>query len=75
MSLGKPERNVYDPGSMLLIEGESAPLKHLQHSYVLRQDLRDQFADPGFAGNGDQMNTSRRVRLVFDLLAQELTNI
>ena len=53
--LAQPKSDVHDLGLALRAKRQSAFLEHFQHRHVVRQDLSDQFLEPGSPGNRDEM--------------------
>ena len=57
---GQLERDVHDPGLPARSHMEPAPLEHFEHRGIFWQDLRDEFFQPGSAGNRCEMAHERR---------------
>src|SRR5215831_18010423 len=55
VSLAQPKSDMHDLGLALHAKREPAVLEYFQHRHVIRQDLRDQFLEPGSPGNRGEM--------------------
>src|SRR5262249_40705121 len=56
----QPKSDVHDLRLALHAKRESAALEHFQHRHVIRQDLSDQFLEPGSPGNRGEMTHEGR---------------
>src|SRR5262245_33583836 len=67
--LAQPKSDMDDLGLALDAKRQSALLEHFQHRHVIRQDLSDQFLEPGSPGNrGEMMHEGRAETLPLILI-------
>jgi hypothetical protein len=67
-SLAQSKRHAHDLGLVLHTKGESTFLEHFQHRDIIREDLSNQFPEPGFTGNRGEMMYEGRAETLPSIL-------